>query len=357
MAGATAIIALGCGIDLSAPALRDIQGALDENTVSAASLIPTSSPTPTATATAASVVPPTPTTVPPFARIDTSIVTPTATTAPTFTATATIAPLGPLVRANIVVEPTASPTPTRTRIPTSTATPVTVATATVTSLPTETPSATLALVPLTATPTFTATVSPSPTPTATPKRRRRGGGGGGGSSSSSSSPTSIPVPTATAVPTATPVSAATAVPTSTPVQTATPTPVPVNITVADGQGNVGTTINLQIQVQQASGGISGFVFDATISDPAVATITGVTLPDYGLAFTNGVPGQTASILMADLNSVLDGVLNNSLMATIEVQLLSPGTAQLNAAFTLLDNDSGANLIPFVIVDPGSVVSN
>ena len=127
--------------------------------------------------------------------------------------------------------------------------------------------------------------------------------------------------------------------------------------MADGQGNVGTTINLQIQVQQASGGISGFVFDATISDPAVATITGVTLPDYGLAFTNGVPGQTASILMADLNSVLDGVLNNSLMATIEVQLLSPGTAQLNASFTLLDNDSGANLIPFVIVDPGSVVSN
>ena len=97
--------------------------------------------------------------------------------------------------------------------------------------------------------------------------------------------------------------------------------------------------------------------DATISDPAVATITGVTLPDYGLVFTNGVPGQTATILIADLNGVLDGALNNSLIATIDVQLLSPGTARLDAAFTLLDDDSGANLVPFVVLDPGTVTAN
>ena len=98
--------------------------------------------------------------------------------------------------------------------------------------------------------------------------------------------------------------------------------------------------------------------DATISDPAIATITGVTLPDYGLVLTNGVlPGQTATIHMADLNSILDGVLINSLMATLEVQLLSSGTAQLDASFTLLDDDSGANLIPLVIVNAGSVISN
>ena len=97
--------------------------------------------------------------------------------------------------------------------------------------------------------------------------------------------------------------------------------------------------------------------DVTISDAAVATITGVTLPDYGLFFINGTPGQTASVLIADLNGVLDGVLSNSLIATIDVQLLGSGTAELNAAFTLLDNDSGANLVPFVIVAPGTVITN
>ena len=97
--------------------------------------------------------------------------------------------------------------------------------------------------------------------------------------------------------------------------------------------------------------------DTTISNPSVATITGVTLPDYGLEFTNGVPGQTATILVADLNSVLDGALSNSLMATIELQLIGSGTAQLDAAFTLLDNDSGADLTSLVTVDPGSVTSN
>ncbi|MCH7626518.1 MAG: hypothetical protein IIC83_11390, partial [Chloroflexi bacterium] len=85
MAAATAIIALGCGIDLSAPALREIQGALDEPTAVALSLIPTSSPAPTAT----TVAPPTPTTVPPFATISTPLAPPTATIASTFPATAT----------------------------------------------------------------------------------------------------------------------------------------------------------------------------------------------------------------------------------------------------------------------------
>ncbi|MCH7653216.1 MAG: hypothetical protein IIB14_06015 [Chloroflexi bacterium] len=132
---------------------------------------------------------------------------------------------------------------------------------------------------------------------------------------------------------------------------------PVNITVADGQGNVGTTLSLEIRVQQASGGISGFVMDVTISDPSIATITGVTLPDYGLVFVNGTPGPTVGVLIADLNGVLDGVLSDSLMATIDVQLLSSGAAELNAAFTLLDNDSGANLVPFVIVAPGAVIAN
>ena len=97
--------------------------------------------------------------------------------------------------------------------------------------------------------------------------------------------------------------------------------------------------------------------DVTISDPSVATITGVTLPGYGLVFVNGTPGTTAGVLIADLNGVLDGVLSNSLMATIDVQLLSSGSAELNAAFTLLDNDSGANLVPFVIVAPGAVIAN
>ena len=97
--------------------------------------------------------------------------------------------------------------------------------------------------------------------------------------------------------------------------------------------------------------------DVTISDPAVATITGVTLPDYGLVFVNGTPGQTASILIADLNGVLDGALSNSLIATIDVQLLGSGAAELNTVFSLLDNDSGADLVPFVIVDPGAVTAN
>lgn len=127
--------------------------------------------------------------------------------------------------------------------------------------------------------------------------------------------------------------------------------------MANGQDNVGATISLQIQIQQAGNGISGLVMDATISDPTIATITGITFPDYGLVLTNGVPGHTATILMADLNAVLEGVLNNSLMATIEVELLSSGTTQLDAVFMILDDDSGANLVPYVIVDPGTIITN
>ncbi|NUU59324.1 collagen binding domain-containing protein, partial [Paenibacillus agri] len=143
-------------------------------------LIPTATPTPTATPSPTPVVTPTPTVEP----------TPTPTVEPT--PTPTVAP---------TPTPTVAPTPTPTVAPTPT--PTVAPTPTPTVAPTPTP---------TVAPTPTPTVAPTPTPTVAP----------------TPTPTVAPTPTPTVAPTPTPTVAPTPTPTvaPTPTPTVAPTPTP-----------------------------------------------------------------------------------------------------------------------------------
>lgn len=190
---------------------------------------PTETPTPTVTYTPTATATYTPTPTP----TDTATPTPTETATPTATETST-PPHTPTTTPTETPAPTAtstftpSPTPTATHTPSPTATYTPTSTATATFTPT--PSATLTFTPLptvtathTPAPTATATETPAPTrmPTDTPSPRPTW------------TPTYTPVPPATHTPTpmpptlppiitATPTSSPTA--TRTPAGTATPTP-------------------------------------------------------------------------------------------------------------------------------------
>ena len=202
---------------------------------------------------------------------------------------------------NVVVIPVAGLTPTPT--PTATSTPV----------PTATPTST----PI---PTATATATPTPTPTST----------------------STPTPGPTSTPTATP--------------TATPTPPPI-LTVADGAGSVSQTIQVEIELAQVFDGISGFVLDAVVGDPAIASITNVTLPNYGFQFVTGAPGSSVSMLMADFSEILQGQIPSVVIATLDVQLLAAGSTQITLSVNQLDSDLGIDLIPGATLNPGTIDAN
>ncbi|MFE4710754.1 collagen binding domain-containing protein [Paenibacillus sp. NPDC056722] len=174
-------------------------------------LIPTATPTPTATPSPTPVVTPTPTVEPtPTPTVEP---TPTPTVAPT--PTPTVAPT-PTPTVAPTPTPTVAPTPTPTVAPTPTPTVAPTPTPTVapTPTPTVTPTPTPTVAP-TPTPTPVATPTPTPTPVATPTP----------TPTPVATPTPTPTPVATPTPTPTPV--ATPTPTPTPVATPTPTPTPV----------------------------------------------------------------------------------------------------------------------------------
>ena len=168
-------------------------------------MAPTSTPTPSPTATNTPLPSATPTATPtetptPMA---TATATPTETPTPMATATATLTETpGPTPTPSETPEPTLTPTETRTATPGPSAT------------PTETPTATVGPSP---TPTDTATPGSSPTPTATATA----------TTTSTATPTATASPTASATPTATatasPTATVTATPTTTPTRTRTPT--------------------------------------------------------------------------------------------------------------------------------------
>ena len=127
--------------------------------------------------------------------------------------------------------------------------------------------------------------------------------------------------------------------------------------VADGTGSVSQTIQIDIELQQIFDGISGFVIEAVVSDPTVAIINDVIFPAYGFQFVTGAPGSTVSMRVADFNDILDGPFSSALIATLDVQLLSAGSAQITLNLDQLDSDSGIDLIPGAVINPGTITVN
>jgi hypothetical protein len=167
-------------------------------------LVPTQTPTATATPTH------TPTATPTDTPTETPTDTPTATPTDTPTATPTDTPT-----ATPTDTPTATPTDTPSATPTGT--PTATPTDTPTATPTDTPTATPTDTP-TATPTDTPTETPTDTPTATPTDTS--------TATPTNTPTTSPTQTATHTSTHTPTHTSTVTPTATPTSTVTSTASP-----------------------------------------------------------------------------------------------------------------------------------
>ena len=136
----------------------------------------------------------------------------------------------------------------------------------------------------------------------------------------------------------------------------TPLPPPI-LSVADGTGSASQTIQVDIELEQIFDGISGFVIDATVADPAIARIESVTLPVYGIELVVGAPGPSVTIVVADAEGVVDGQVSLIVIATLDVQLLSAGSTQITLTVDQLDSDTGQDLIPGAMLNPGTITVN
>ncbi len=151
--------------------------------------------------------------------------------------------------------------------------------------------------------------------------------------------------------TATPTPRSTATPT--PRSTATLTQLQMVLRVQDGQGASGDVIPIELSLQNATKSIAGFQVTVSVQNRGIARIADVQFADYGdpktgfglTAVMNELPAQYVTIAAVDLSGVLKGPFSRRVLATVSVELLSPGETQLVASVLRIDDTSGEPIVP------------
>ncbi|MDZ7379426.1 MAG: cell surface protein, partial [candidate division KSB1 bacterium] len=101
------------------------------------------------------------------------------------------------------------------------------------------------------------------------------------------------------------------------------------------------TVSIPIVLSEAPNGVSGFDLDVTLSDPAVASISDVQFPDFGLAEHELLSGSRARLRAVDSEDMLESGATNAVLATLQVRGLAQGTTEVTVRVLRLDDDSGS----------------
>lgn len=104
------------------------------------------------------------------------------------------------------------------------------------------------------------------------------------------------------------------------------------------------TVNLTLDAAPA--GISGFALTIVVEDPSVAEITGAVLPEWAeLSDIAGVPGPEISIMAADIGGAVEKDSGEVMLATLTIRSLSPGTTDIVLREPVFDDDDGNEIAP------------
>lgn len=124
-------------------------------------------------------------------------------------------------------------------------------------------------------------------------------------------------------------------------------------------GNIsapGGEITLALTLSSAPKGLSGHNLNLSISNPAVAEITGVTFPAWASALnaTGTLPASQDLIAAADVNGMVGTGAADVTLATVTVRGLSAGETVLVISRTNFDDDDGSE-IQYTVVNGMIVV--
>ena len=120
-------------------------------------------------------------------------------------------------------------------------------------------------------------------------------------------------------------------------------------------------MSIEITVANAIGGMSGFQLTIEVNDASVAEIVGVAFPNYGevdlgppigfvpLTEVGPLPASSVIIAATELDNVITSLSAPQVLATLSVELLSPGATQLTVSQQplQLDDESGRSISPLL----------
>jgi PKD repeat protein len=109
------------------------------------------------------------------------------------------------------------------------------------------------------------------------------------------------------------------------------------------------TGTLNLTLDSAPAGLSGYNLTISLSNTSVATILSTEFPGWATLRSNSsLPGGSVWIKAADINELISSGANNVLLATLTIRGDAPGKANLLISVSGMDDDNGAQINPATV---------
>ena len=115
------------------------------------------------------------------------------------------------------------------------------------------------------------------------------------------------------------------------------------ISLQHGQVNsIGDTGGLDLTMDNAPSGLSGYVITVTICDPSVARITAISFPPWATMNSKTIfPPASVKITAVDMGGQITPDATSILLGTVYIRGFKVGTSQILVNATMLNDDAGA----------------
>ncbi|MGA2917879.1 beta strand repeat-containing protein [Methanoregula sp.] len=125
------------------------------------------------------------------------------------------------------------------------------------------------------------------------------------------------------------------------------------ISIGDGQVNtIGGTASMNVTLDSASTGLSGYDITISAADPSVANITGYSFPSWATLNSNTTfPSSQTRVVGVDLNDQVQATNGPVTLGTVTLQGLKSGSSQVQITVNEIDDDAGNMVSP--TVQPGT----
>ena len=125
------------------------------------------------------------------------------------------------------------------------------------------------------------------------------------------------------------------------------------VSIGNGQvTSIGGTASLNLTLDSAPAGLSGYNINVSVGDPSVARITAFSFPSWATLNSNSsVPGSYVQLEAVDLNDQIQPGAANIPLATIGLTGLKGGSTPVLITVNEIDDDSGNLISP--LLQPGT----
>ncbi|MDI9633448.1 MAG: PEGA domain-containing protein [Methanolinea sp.] len=116
----------------------------------------------------------------------------------------------------------------------------------------------------------------------------------------------------------------------------------------------GASVNVSVVADYFPDGLSGYIMNASVSDPAVAEITGVSFPAWaGLSAHSPLPAAEVSLRTSDLSLGVSAGARNVTLVSLTVRGKAAGSTVLTLSVRQMDPDGpGSPITPTIV--PGTI---